>query len=63
MNVLVSVLDEHNRPAPDLPIEAFQVFEEGVPQKIDIFEAETKLPLDLALMIDSQPERPYGNNI
>jgi Ca-activated chloride channel family protein len=53
VNVLVSVLDEHNRPAPDLPIEAFQVFEEGVPQKIDVFEAETKLPLDLALMIDS----------
>jgi Ca-activated chloride channel homolog len=53
VNVLVSVLDEHNRPAPDLPIEAFQVFEEGVQQKIDVFEAETKLPLDLALMIDS----------
>jgi hypothetical protein len=53
VNVLVSVLDEYNRPAPDLPIEAFQVFEEGLPQKIDIFEAETKWPLDLALMIDS----------
>jgi Ca-activated chloride channel homolog len=53
VNVLVSVLDEHNRPAPDLPIEAFQIFEEGVQQKIDVFEAETKLPLDLALMIDS----------
>src|SRR5271165_1099335 len=53
VNVLVSVLDEHNRPAPDLPIEAFQVFEEGVAQKIDVFEPETKLPLDLALMIDA----------
>ena len=53
VNVLVSVLDEHNRPAPNLPVEAFQVFEEGVPQKIDRYEAETKLPLDLALMIDS----------
>jgi Ca-activated chloride channel homolog len=53
VNVLVSVLDEHNRPAPNLPIEAFQVFEEGVPQKIAVFEAETKLPLDIALMIDS----------
>ena len=53
VNVLVSVLDEHNRPAPDLPIEAFQIFEEGVAQKIDIFEPETKQPLDLALMIDS----------
>src|SRR5712692_947555 len=53
VNVLVSVLDEHNRPAPDLPRESFQLFEESVEQKIDVFESETQLPLDLALMIDS----------
>src|SRR5260221_4593635 len=53
VNVLVSVLDEHNRPAPDLPRESFQLLEEGVEQKIDVFESETQLPLDLALMIDS----------
>lgn len=53
VNVLVSVLDENNRPAPDLPIEGFQIFEEGVPQKIEFFESETKQPLDLALMIDA----------
>ena len=53
VNVLVSVLDEHNRPAPDLPRESFQLFEEGVEQKIDVFEPETQLPLDLALMIDA----------
>src|SRR5271167_48251 len=53
VNVLVSVLDEHNRPAPNLPKEAFQILEEGVPQKIDVFEPETTQPLDLALMIDS----------
>jgi len=53
VNVLVSVLDEHNRPAPDLPRESFQLFEEGAEQKIDVFESETQLPLDLALMIDS----------
>ncbi|HYA62685.1 MAG TPA: VWA domain-containing protein [Candidatus Sulfotelmatobacter sp.] len=53
VNVLVSVLDEHNRPAPNLPVEAFQIFEEGVQQKIDVFESETTLPLDIALMIDS----------
>ena len=53
VNVLVSVLDDKNRPAPDLPLEAFQVFEEGVQQKIDIFESETKQPLDLALMVDA----------
>src|SRR5260370_29814469 len=53
VSVLVSALDEHNRPAPDLPRDAFQLFEEGVEQKIDVFESETQLPLDLALMIDS----------
>jgi Ca-activated chloride channel homolog len=53
VNVLVSVLDERNRPAPNLPVEAFQIFEEGVQQKIDVFEPETKLPLDICLMIDS----------
>ncbi|HEU0370309.1 MAG TPA: VWA domain-containing protein, partial [Candidatus Acidoferrum sp.] len=53
VNVLVSALDEHNRPAPDLPRESFQLFEEGVEQKIEVFESETQLPLDLVLMIDS----------
>lgn len=53
VNVLVSVLDENNRPAPNLPIEGFQLFEEGVQQKIDVFETETQMPLDIALMIDA----------
>src|SRR5258708_6699274 len=53
VNVLVSVLDEKNRPAPDLPSEAFKLFEEGVEQKIDRFLPETSQPLDLAIMIDS----------
>jgi Ca-activated chloride channel family protein len=53
VNVLVSVLDEHNRPAPDLPVEAFQVFDEDHPQNIAVFEKETQQPLDLALMIDA----------
>jgi Ca-activated chloride channel family protein len=53
VNVLVSVLDDKNRPAPDLPVDAFQIFEEGVLQKIDVFESETKQPLDLALMVDA----------
>jgi Ca-activated chloride channel family protein len=53
VTVLVSVLDEHNRPAPNLPVEAFQILEEGVPQKIDVFESETQQPLDIALMIDA----------
>ena len=53
VTVLTSVLDEKNRPAPDLPAEAFQLFEEGVQQKIEFFEPETQQPLDIALMIDT----------
>jgi Ca-activated chloride channel family protein len=53
VTVLANVLDDKNRPAADLTKEAFQVFEEGVEQKIDIFESETSEPLDLALMIDA----------
>jgi Ca-activated chloride channel homolog len=53
VNVLVSALDENNRPAADLPIQAFQLFEEGVAQKIEIFESETTQPLDIVLMVDA----------
>jgi Ca-activated chloride channel homolog len=53
VTVLVSVLDQHNRPTPDLPREAFQLFDEGKEQEIAIFEPETSQPLDLALMIDA----------
>jgi Ca-activated chloride channel family protein len=53
VNVLVSVLDAKNRPAADLPIDDFKLFEEGVEQKIAVFESETNQPLDLALMIDA----------
>jgi len=52
VSVLASVNDGHGRPVPDLPREAFELFEEGVRQKIEVFESETQLPLDLALMID-----------
>jgi Ca-activated chloride channel family protein len=53
VSVLVSVLDEHNRPAADLPRESFQIFEEGAEQKLEVFESETQQPLDLVLMIDA----------
>jgi len=53
VNILASVTDRESRPIPSLPMSAFEVYDDGVKQKIDIFEAETHLPLDLALMIDS----------
>jgi Ca-activated chloride channel family protein len=60
VNVLVSVLDDHNRPAPDLPKEAFQLFDEQNLQTIAIFEKETQQPLDLALMFDSSLSTQLG---
>jgi len=51
--MLATVADENGRPMPDLKEDAFQLSEEGVPQKIEVFEPETNRPLDLALMIDS----------
>jgi Ca-activated chloride channel family protein len=53
VTLLASVLDRNNRPAPDLQAEQFEIFEEGKPQKIELFETETQQPLDLVMMVDS----------
>ena len=53
VDILASVIDANGQPVPDLTQDAFQIFEEGIPQKIERFEAETNRPLDLALMVDS----------
>ncbi len=52
-SVLASVMDAAGRPVPDLPKDAFELYEEGVKQNVEIFERETSQPLDLVLMIDS----------
>ena len=53
VSILASVTDANGRPIPDLTQDAFQISEEGVPQQIERFEAETSRPLDLALMVDA----------
>src|SRR5712692_5373518 len=53
VNLIVSVSDSTGRPVADLPREAFAVTEEGKEQKVEVFESETQLPLDLVLMIDT----------
>src|SRR5260221_6189422 len=60
LNFLLSVLDNNNRPAADLPVEAFQIIEEGNPQKIELFDREPQQPLDLALMIDASLSAQIG---
>jgi Ca-activated chloride channel family protein len=53
VGTLASVLDKDGRPALDLAQDQFEIYDEGVKQKIEIFEPETQQPLDLTLMIDS----------
>jgi len=53
VNVIASVLDKNNRPAPDLSRDQFEIYESGKQQKIEVFEPETQQPLDLALMMDA----------
>jgi Ca-activated chloride channel homolog len=53
VNVIASVLDSSGKPVPDLPRQSFHLYQDGREQRIDLFERQTNLPLDLALMIDS----------
>ncbi len=53
VSTLASVLDKDGRPALDLTADQFEVYEEGVKQKIEIFEPETQQPLDISLMIET----------
>jgi Ca-activated chloride channel family protein len=53
VSLLASVLDKNGRPALGLTADQFELYEEGVKQKIEVLDPETTQPLDLALMIDS----------
>jgi Ca-activated chloride channel family protein len=52
VGTIASVLDQDGRPVLDLTPEQFEIYEEGVKQKIEIFEPETQQPLDITLMIE-----------
>jgi VWFA-related protein len=47
------VKDKHNTLVPNLPKDAFQVFEDGKPQSMRSFRADTDRPLTLGLMVDT----------
>jgi len=53
VSIIASVMDAHGRPVTELPKDAFEIYEEGRRQRIEIFEAETDMPLDLVLMVDT----------
>jgi Ca-activated chloride channel family protein len=53
VNVLFSVADRKGKFISDLKQEHFKVFEDGKPQTITNFSAETNLPLTIALLVDT----------
>lgn len=48
----VSVHDSQGRIVQDLPLEDFEVIEDGVRQKIRFFTPATRLPISIGLVID-----------
>jgi Ca-activated chloride channel family protein len=50
--VYVSVLDSKGQPVRGLPVQAFEVLEQGRPQRIQLFDPAERLALDLVLLLD-----------
>lgn len=53
VNVFFTVKDHHGALIPNLSKDEFEVLEDGKPQTIKYFAAETNLPLTLGLLVDS----------
>ncbi len=53
VDVACSVRDRSGQPITTLSKEDFEVFEDGQKQEVAVFERETMVPLDLALMVDA----------
>jgi Ca-activated chloride channel homolog len=55
VNVFTTVTDSRGAPVADLNKNDFQLFEDGIPQTIKVFEKESAIPLSIALAIDTSP--------
>ena len=53
VNVPVTAMNKRGQPVIDLNMEDFQVFEDGVEQKITHFDRETSTPLRIGLILDT----------
>src|SRR5271157_1628895 len=53
VNIFFNVKDKHGALMPNLTKDDFEVFEDGKPQTIKYFAAESNLPLTLGILIDS----------
>jgi VWFA-related protein len=57
VNLYFSVKDHKGMLVPNLAREDFQVFDDGKPQTIKYFKAETDQPLTLGMLIDTSPSQ------
>ncbi len=53
VNVFVTVTDDHGAPVSSLKKENFAVREDGVEQKLAVFDRESALPLSIVLAVDA----------
>src|ERR1700760_82966 len=53
VNLFFNVRDKKGTLLPSLPKDDFQLFEDGKPQTIKYFNANTDLPLTLGILIDT----------
>lgn len=53
VRLAISVVDKNNRFITDLKEPAFQIYEDGVMQRIESFRPESDLPLDVAVLMDT----------
>lgn len=53
VNLFFNVKDKHGTLIPNLTKDSFEVFEDGKPQTIKYFNANTDLPLTLGMLIDT----------
>ena len=59
VNVFFNVKDKHGALVPDLKQDDFELLEDGRPQTIKYFSAETNQPLTLGMMIDSSGSQQF----
>ncbi len=53
VDVFATVVDQNGAPVTNLKKDQFQVLEDGIPQKISIFDRESGLPLSIVVAIDA----------